>query len=356
MLCVMKYKSNIKSIDSVINEKAALWVWKCDSGLTIEEQSEFNQWLESNETNKKTFNELNNYWTRADLLLNYKTEFNQANENSDVIFNTKKSRNNSHRLIWISSLFASIAASILLLLSQQHKQVDPLSTKLPTRRETNNDISIKVQVLEDGSIFKLNNDSVADVCFTKDERRVTLIRGEANFIIHKDQKRPFVVIAHDIIVRDIGTAFNLKVDDSTLDVLVTQGRVMVNHLVKPSNSTTINDALFVDAGQHLIMPLVKTDHNIPRINTLSSKQIKQYLAWQSSNLSYNNVPLSFIVQEFNMHNQLKLVISDPSLQTLRVSAIFPTDNTESLVSLLEMYFDIHAKYRGDSEIDLFKSH
>ena len=56
----MKYKSNIKSIDSVINEKAALWVWKCDSGLTIEEQSEFNQWLESNETNKKTFNELNN--------------------------------------------------------------------------------------------------------------------------------------------------------------------------------------------------------------------------------------------------------------------------------------------------------
>lgn len=61
------------------------------------------------------------------------------------------------------------------------------------------------------------------------ERRVALQRGEAHFEVHHDPARPFVVQAGGSSIEAVGTAFNVYLrDESKLEVLVTEGRVLIS--------------------------------------------------------------------------------------------------------------------------------
>jgi transmembrane sensor len=65
-----------------------------------------------------------------------------------------------------------------------------------------------------------------NITLREKDRKVKL-SGEAFFSVKHEEEKPFVIEAEDVLVRDIGTEFNLKAypDKDTIEIIVTQGEV-----------------------------------------------------------------------------------------------------------------------------------
>ena len=79
--------------------------------------------------------------------------------------------------------------------------------------------------LVDGSVIQLNTDSQIQVNYLGNQRNIVLTAGEAHFDVAKDPQRPFVVSAGEGMVRAVGTAFSVRLDQQAVKVIVTEGKV-----------------------------------------------------------------------------------------------------------------------------------
>jgi transmembrane sensor len=94
---------------------------------------------------------------------------------------------------------------------------------------------------------------------------------------------------------------------------------------------------------------------MPQITTLSEVEFATRLAWQPRLLDFTDAPLTEIVAEFNRRNPVQLVVADPTLGALRLSATFRSDNVEGFVHLMESDFGMRAEWRGEREVVLHRA-
>lgn len=83
--------------------------------------------------------------------------------------------------------------------------------------------------LPDGSRVTLAAASAIAVSFSADERRVSLLQGEAFFEVRRNPERPFRVVADDITTSVVGTSFDVRRDSSGVAVAVQEGIVEVSY-------------------------------------------------------------------------------------------------------------------------------
>jgi transmembrane sensor len=82
--------------------------------------------------------------------------------------------------------------------------------------------------LEDGSQVRLAPRSAIGIDFSQNERRVRLLQGEAFFDVTPDARRPFRVVAKDVVATVLGTAFEVALQDDGTTVAVRHGLVRVD--------------------------------------------------------------------------------------------------------------------------------
>jgi transmembrane sensor len=92
--------------------------------------------------------------------------------------------------------------------------------------------------LADSSTVELNAKSRVRVHFTRDERAVDILAGEALFNVTKDSARPFVVGVGGMRVSVVGTQFDVYKKAHATVVTVVEGRVSV---VTPAPVVPSND-------------------------------------------------------------------------------------------------------------------
>jgi transmembrane sensor len=156
----------------------------------------------------------------------------------------------------------------------------------------------------------------------------------------------------DLEVRAVGTAFNIRLESSVVEVLVTHGTVRVESPGTQGRTGPLVPIL--EANQRAVLPLA-ADAAPPQIATLTPGEVARVLSWQHRLLNFTAVPLSDIVAEFNRRNVVQLVVIDPELASVRISASFRSDNIDGFIRLLEAGFDTRADARGQSEIVLRKN-
>jgi transmembrane sensor len=108
------------------------------------------------------------------------------------------------------------------------------------------------------------------------------------------------------------------------------------------------------AGQSAVVSL-ESAAPLPQVATLSDTEIEARLAWLPRLLDFTATPLGEIVAEFNRRNPVQLVIADRSLDAVRLSASFRSDNVEGFVRLMESDFGMKADWRGGREIHLHRA-
>jgi transmembrane sensor len=188
--------------------------------------------------------------------------------------------------------------------------------------------------LADNSVLHLNTDTAVTVRYSKRERLVTLISGEVDFEVAHDPERPFRVFAGPAEVVDLGTRFDVRLEDSSTLVTVVEGRVAVGQSPAAqtggTNSNPEHPPVLVQlkADEQLRV----TPDNWPATSVPADAQ--RVTAWLRRQIIFENEPLERVVSEFNRYARKPIEITTPALRNLEISGVFATDNSDVLIAFL----------------------
>lgn len=330
-------------------DEAAAWVLRCDRGLSAAEQDEFSVWLAADPRHGAQLARHRRHWQRLDGLARWRPEHGER-PNPDLLAPPRAIR----FPIWArwAMPLAAAAALALAYISGTADRPQPAAVRGRGSITVHTDPN-RSRVLPDGTAVELNRDAVIAERFTTTERRVMLERGEAHFVVTKNPARPFIVHAGGIDVRAVGTAFNVRVEAAAVEVLVTEGRVGVERAPAGALPPGGEKPLELAARQRAVVSR-GAPVEPPQVATLTPGEIERVLAWQYRLLDFNAAPLSAIAAEFNHRNAVQLVVTDPELAALRISAAFRSDNVDGFVRLLEAGFGVRAERRSEIEIVLVR--
>lgn len=219
------------------------------------------------------------------------------------------------------------------------------------------------QILPDGSVVELKEGAEIAVDFSSVTRSVRLLRGEAHFQVAKNPPRLFVVSASGVEARAVGTAFSVQLGAASVEVLVTEGRVAVDHpaLSAPSAAPTVPSAetasgrvvvappAMVDAGNRVVVELHAPTLARRDVEALSDAELAEKLSWRVPRLQFSGTPLAEVVTLFNRHSGSRLALADAALGRLQLSGVLRADNVDSLLRLLKLEFGIEAVTGAENE-------
>ena len=331
---------------SATEQAAADWLVARDRGLTPVQQAELTTWLCTDARHAKIFAELEETWARLGEL----RETAQATTELAPAAALRSGRRG--KLVWLATGLGIAAALAFMWVNGSRPA--PAAPDYSLAASTDIGESRKL-MLPDGSSVQLNTQSAVVVSLTGTERRVQLVRGEAHFQVAKNPIRPFVVSAGEVAVRAVGTAFDVRLQPGTVEVLVTEGRVRVNNAAKGTSLLTTpaatGDEPVLVAGQRAVVSTATATGITTTVVALDPAEIGQATSWQSGRLEFVATPLASIVDEFNRYNRHQLVIVDPRLATRRFGGTFAVGDHEELVRSLEANFGVVAE-RGQTTTQL----
>lgn len=333
-----------------IAEQASLWLARRDRGLTAEEQDAYLQWLAADARHAEAMSQHATALERMMAL--YEWQPGQSAEPNPDLFAPRRRA----RLPLFAWGFAAAAALALCVgLWQRHAVLSPRTSALTE----NSYLRVNERhALPDGSVVELKDGSRIVTDFSPSVRRVRLT-GEAHFTVSHDPSRPFVVDAEGVAIRAVGTAFNVRIANDAVEVLVTEGRVRVH---PPAADGSVNRT--AAENEDTAVPLIaarqraivsRSPASSPQVSDVTTAQLADALAWQAPRLQFFETPLVVAVAEFNQRNRTQIVIGDPELRSRLIGGSFRVANVEGFVRLLEVTLDLRATSRGPDEIVLTRA-
>lgn len=177
-------------------------------------------------------------------------------------------------------------------------------------------------VLPDGSEVELNLNTTLRYANYKDERRVTLVNGEAFFKVQHDTQHPFVVRAGKGQTRVTGTQFNVWKYQDQVKVTLVEGSVLVS-----SNSSDPDSGYRLGPG---MQASYRRDDYEPALSQTYAHDTS--LAWRGGKLILDNLPLDQALPLINRYLETPLLLADASTGSIRISGIYNTTEVNRLVS------------------------
>jgi transmembrane sensor len=239
----------------------------------------------------------------------------------------------SRRALIGGSIAASVAAVGVTAAWRYASDVDLHHTRLGERR---------IITLSDGSRIHLNTASAVEVAMRKHSRRIRLVKGEALFEVAHDPSRPFLVDAGSARLRAVGTAFNVRIRDTVVELTVTEGVVAV---AEDTVDVHHPDVSKIVAGGGAV---IGSGAMAP--TALDPTILRQRTAWQDGVIELDGETLAQAVAEFNRYRGPPIIIGDPRLANLRVGGRFEVDEAEKFLTALEGSFPVSAIPAADGSI------
>jgi transmembrane sensor len=169
-------------------------------------------------------------------------------------------------------------------------------------------------------------------------RRIKLDQGEAYFEVSKDAARPFVVEIADKRVIAVGTKFSIRRDNNDIRVLVTEGRVRIEH-----RGTAVNQAESqITAGSE-----ARTVQSAVLIDQPTPAQVEQLLSWRAGYIVFRDTALADAVADFNRYSVRRIMIQDPAIAGIRIGGNFRSNDADAFLWLLQTGFPINVERRSD---------
>jgi transmembrane sensor len=325
-----------------IRQEAAQWVLAHDRGLTAEEQD---QWMGANEAHRAAWAEHRWSWDELDRLAGLQVSLHAVTD-PDLL--APKRRLKLHVWLWPLAAAAAVIVGLFVMVPNSSERATVAQVNAPLVAAAPVIPLIEQRELPDGSVVELNRGAVVEENFTATERRVVLRSGEAHFRVVKDSARPFFVEASGVSVRAVGTAFNVRMDSSSVEVLVTEGTVQVAASRERAEDP---DVPVLSVNQRTVVYLIPFAP-VPKVTPVPDAEVETLLAWQPKLLDFTDAPVAEVVAEFNRRNSVRMEVSDPALQVMRLSATLRSDNVAGLVRFLESEFGAEPTWKGAGEVNL----
>src|ERR1700730_1396642 len=329
----------LPSTDDLEREASAWFARMNADDVTADDRTRFEAWLRAQPYNAKVYAELSATWqelVKSGPLVRA-VYFGQ-------VMNAASAPPAPRRRWVVSAVAAGIGAMALGVAWNLYKQ------KEETRFQTA--IGEQAEVaLPDGSSFDLNTDSRIGVDSSQRRRVIRLERGEAFFKVAHDTQRPFWVRAGDYWVRAVGTAFNVYLTPTGVEVTVSEGTVNVVNATAnespPSEAAIPESAAPVTAGEQ-----ADVHGRAEVIHELNSALLSRRLAWRKSSLYFQDQPLGDVVNELMRYTTLKIEFDDDALRALPVGRTLQPrpEGVEALLALLHDGFGTTIRRDGKGHV------
>lgn len=328
--------------NKTMDRDAALWVWRCDQGLSAEHQDAFIDWMTADPRHAAAYDRHRANWKRLNGLSDWCPEHSGC-PNPDLLAPARP-----RPVRWFSAGLAAMAALWLVVFGIQ-QGLAPKAPRLPNNPDPGN----VTQELDDGSRLFSRGESDYKVQFGEWERRVILRTGEVYFQVAKDAARPFVVEAGTFEMLALGTAFKVNFTDGSLELLVEEGTVKMDARNEERRATGPEESERILAARQRAFIRLERPEADPRVEQLSELEVKNAMSWQHRNLYFNAQPLEEVVAEFNRLNQMQLTLEDPALASVKISGAMHSANIDGFIRLLEIGFGIGSQPVSRNSIQLY---
>ena len=197
-----------------IEAEASRWLAARDAGGDSFSEADLGRWLQADIRNRVAFLRVESQWQRTDRL----RELRPLDRGIDADLLRPRPALRHWPIAVAATVLLVMAAAGFLAIAQgfgwQHYE-----TRIG---------GFSRIVTEDGSVVDLNTNSEIQVRLSGTKREVRLLRGEGRFQVAHDSARPFTVSAAGAAVRAVGTAFSVRLRESSqVDVLVSEGKVAI---------------------------------------------------------------------------------------------------------------------------------
>jgi len=242
------------------------------------------------------------------------------------------------RLVWGGglALAAVIVAAVGLGLRAQQPWVAHYQTATG---------EIRTVPLSDGTTLALNGATAVTVRFTHGLRTVELTGGEVFVTVGKDPARPFQLNAGGRVIQDIGTAFNVDLKGQDVDVAVGEGTVMIS----PRADAPAADRVTLSKGQTVTYT---ADRILSAPRPIAAQQVG---TWRVGILSYDQMPLEWLVADLNRQFNDSIAVPDPQLAAMPVTLTLKLHDRDTTVGTLEKLLPVHAEAGSAGAIVLVKA-
>lgn len=206
----------------------------------------------------------------------------------------------------------------------------------------NTELTIRRTRLPDGSVIWLYPNSSIEFSwdFNKSARDVSL-KGEAFFVVARDENHPFSIRTADVVTTVLGTSFNIKAyeHEPSIEVEVMSGKVRVGLSDKTGQEVllTSNQKATYRKGEALV-----------EMKEESSELANELAIWKPTNLFFENASVGTILQSLNERFKVRIHVSSSSILNCMIRADF---NDQNLPDILEMMSkSINATYRYEDDV------
>lgn len=293
-----------------------------------QDEAEICQWVESDPRHAVAFARAEAAWEAAERLKSAAAEVHLPAP--EAIASEEQQRRLSRNIMIVAAVAVMLFIVAAIVTVRTFSGVDHYETRIG---------QISDIALNDGSILHLNSDSAAEVRFTGHGRKVRILKGEAAFDVAHDRGRPFDVEARSAVIRAVGTAFNLRLRPSLVELTVTQGTVTVLSGSKPAER--------VSAGNGAVIQ--------PRsmsLTHLDSKLIDQRTAWREQMVELDSETIEQAASEFNRYRGTPILIGDTRVSSLRIGGRFRTTDSKKFLSALQRSLPIRVVDGQDGSVML----
>jgi len=271
------------------------------------------------------------------------TEHKQQRLQDETFLNIKDAINASEETVerrfpfsWLAGMAASIAilAGVFFLYNKASDKQISISKQIEKKAPEeilhfiNHEPRIVRHQLPDSSSVWMHSE--ATITYPKkfdSDKRIVTFSGEGFFDIQKDKTRPFSIQSGEMVVRVLGTSFNVNAQakQKIFRISVVTGSVEVTAPDKEQNEQMIilkprQEALFETGSKRLILSVIPVQNK---------KEI-----YESVTILFDNTPLNQVISQLEKRFNIHIRLSDPRVSTCRVSADFEQQPLPLIMEML----------------------
>lgn len=217
-----------------------------------------------------------------------------------------------------------ISTGIILYLSFGRKPLVEM-VQLNTSKEN----GTLIKTLNDGSVIYIAQNSHFSFPqqFNRDSRNVEL-EGEAFFDIAPNPQKPFIIETGKVIIEVLGTAFNVKTQNSDgFELIVDRGKVKVSLKSDPASYELIGAG---EKVQVVKSNLVKTKHS-------------SSVDWYKKRMHFKDESLLNIVNVLNRNFNTNFVIADMQTGNRKLTVTFSNETAEEMTGLICLTLNLESQ-------------
>ncbi|MFT6899011.1 MAG: transmembrane sensor [Paraglaciecola sp.] len=327
-------------------EQVSEWIAKIDRGLSQAEKIDFQKWMTSSAENRVMLLEVAKLWDKMDVL----TQLSEVFPHSTV---TQK----KHSLTLLGMAASLLLASILSIGLWQGEWL--FSSKPVQQIVSTNVYSTSLGehatfYLQDKTKVVLNTDSKIKITYTDKQRLFELEKGEFHVTVAHNKAQPLSVYASGQVIQAVGTAFNVELKDDQVELIVTDGQVLVAATTDQIKHPLLLDdvhlpqtALAVSKGEKIALGA-----NASQVEQIDAADIDASLAWQQGSLIFRGESLAQAMKEVSRYTGYEFELLDEPLKHIKIAGLFKTDDVNGLLTALEQNFDVHHQRVSPNKIQL----